>query len=320
MKNTFIYPIYILFFLGFIQLGCSEDDMQDEFIAEEISIPAEEENTEEESPAEDGESTVDDAEEETAQEEEESSETEEEPASGEDPAEEEPATEDPSAEDPPANEEENTEGSNTNCGPADFVFNESGGLIAAEFEKAAFNGPWNQASSSSGFTGDGYLVWTGNQYFGNPGNGIIRLKLRINSPGTYEFTWRTAVIIGNNPTEHNDTWLRFPDADDFFGEKNGNIIYPKGIGKSPNPEGASADGWFKVYRSGGNLSFQWEAYTSDFDGHKIFVKFNSPGEYTMEVSARSTGHAIDKFLLFKGMTVNQAINASNNLSEISCSN
>ena len=273
-----------------------------------------------ESTTEREESSADDAEEEPAQDEEEPTETEEEPAPEEDPAQEDPATEDPPVEDPPGNEEENTEGSNTNCGPSDFVFNESGGLIAVEFEKSAFGGQWNQSSSSSGFTGDGYLVWSGNQYFSTPGNGIIRLKIKINSPGTYEFSWRNAINIGNNPTEHNDTWLRFPDADDFFGQKNGSIVYPKGIGKSPNPEGASADGWFKVYRSSGNLSFQWEAFTSDFDPHRIFVKFNNPGEYTMEVSARSSGHAIDKFILFKGMTLSQAINSSNNLSEISCSN
>ena len=77
--------------------------------------------------------------------------------------------------------------------------------------------------------------------------------------------------------------------------------------------------WFKVWRSGNNLSFKWQAVTSDNDAHNIYVKFNSPGIYTMEVSARSSGHAIDKFVLFKNMSVDQATGA-NGLSEISCGN
>ena len=66
------------------------------------------------------------------------------------------------------------------------------------------------------------------------------------------FLWKSSFRQGDNGTEHNDSWLRFPNASDFFGEKasNGSIVYPNGSGKEPNPEGSSSDGWFKIYRSG----------------------------------------------------------------------
>ncbi|MGB5170998.1 MAG: hypothetical protein WBN69_06165, partial [Eudoraea sp.] len=93
----------------------------------------------------------------------------------------------------------------------------------------------------------------------------------------------------------------------------------KGSGKSPNPEGGGADGWFKVYRSGNNLGFKWQASTYDNNAHEIFVNFDSPGIYTMEISARSSGHAIDKVMLYStSFTQNSALENAQDLSAIGC--
>lgn len=96
------------------------------------------------------------------------------------------------------------------------------------------------------------------------------------------------------------------------------MVYPKDIGKSPNPDSSSKDGWFKIYRSGNDLDFKWQAKTFDNNAHDIFVVFENKGIYTMEVSARSSGHAIDKFVLFKDMQQEYAIADTTELSEISC--
>ena len=194
---------------------------------------------------------------------------------------------------------ETGDGSGENCDPQDYIFQESDGFVLAEIERNAYSDPWDVGSEEAGYSGDGYVVWTGTQYLGSPGNGLTTFKIEINSPGTYEFAWNTSVTIGNSGTDHNDTWLRFPDADDFFAQNGGSVVYPHGSGKTPNPAGAGADGWFKVYRSGNDLSFKWQAYTFDNNPHKIYVTFNSAGTYTLEISARSTGHAIDKFVLFQ---------------------
>jgi len=95
--------------------------------------------------------------------------------------------------------------------------------------------------------------------------------------------------------------LRFPDADDFFGQKGSSKVYPKGSGKTPNPAGASSDGWFKVYL-GGTTNWTWASSTSDNNAHKIYVKFNSAGTYTMEISGRSKHHLIDRIVLSKGVS------------------
>ncbi|MGF1557553.1 MAG: hypothetical protein ACFCUL_00510 [Flavobacteriaceae bacterium] len=202
---------------------------------------------------------------------------------------------------------------------ADFVFNEKDGLVLVEFEKTNFSGNWKLKNAGNQHTGEGYLVWEGAQYFNTPGNGILTYNIKIENPGTYQFMWHTAITLGNDGTEHNDTWLRFDDADDYYGVKvNGtSVVYPAGRGKSPNPKGASSDGWFKVYRSG-NLDYKWQALTSDHDAHAIFVEFDSPGTYLMEVSARSTGHAIDKFVLFRTNMNAGSATGSQTFSVISC--
>nr|WP_298994613.1 hypothetical protein [uncultured Allomuricauda sp.] len=193
---------------------------------------------------------------------------------------------------------EGTVSSNCPQGGTTF-FSESNGLISVEFENTAFNGDWELRNDADDVSGDGYMVWTGQQRLNQPGEGKATFLIEITTTGTYQFLWKSAFRMGDNGTEHNDSWLRFPDADDFFGEKgNGSIVYPKGSGKEPNPEGSSSDGWFKIYRSGNNASFVWQARTSDNDAHDIFVTFSEEGIYTMEVSARSSFHGIDRFLLF----------------------
>lgn len=204
--------------------------------------------------------------------------------------------------------------------PLHFVFNEKDGLLLAEFEDAEFTADWSLKTDGNNYSGAGYMVWEGDQSLGNPGNGTATFKLNIENPGTYQFIWNSSVTLGDNGTEHNDTWLRFNDAADFFGFKaqTNSTVYPKDTGKTPNPEGASKDGWFKVYRGGNDLDFKWQSATNDGDAHDIFVVFNAPGTYLMEISARSSGHGIDKFALFNSNVSKTDATNSTDFSAISC--
>ncbi len=182
----------------------------------------------------------------------------------------------------------------TNC----TGFEETNGLIVIEMENLDISGTdWSVETATPGYTGTGYLEWKGTNYFGTPGNGLIEVPLTINTPGTYRFQWRNRVGFGTVSSEHNDSWLKFPDADDFFGEKPGSIVYPKGSGKFPVPLGAGALGWFKTWAAGA-LNWSWSTITSDGDGHNIFVTFNSPGVYTMQISGRSQYHQIDRLVMY----------------------
>ncbi|WP_289060113.1 hypothetical protein [uncultured Zobellia sp.] len=212
------------------------------------------------------------------------------------------------------------EGEGLQCSDvSNYIFKEKDGLVNVEFENAQFPADWVLKTDGDSFSGEGYMVWEGNQYLGNPGNGKASFKIEIENTGTYRFIWKSAVKLGNNGSDHNDTWLRFNDADDFYAQKESSIVYPRDTGKSPNPDGASKDGWFKIYRSGSDLDFKWQSSTFDNNGHNVYVVFEEAGIYTMEVSARSSGHGIDRFVLFNdSISQSDAISDDKNLSEIRC--
>ena len=177
------------------------------------------------------------------------------------------------------------------------VYNEEDGLLIIEAENLLINPNYSIENNESGFTGNGYL-FNNVDSFNTPGNGLISAKIQINTPGVYRFQWRNriGIIASNGPTtEHNDAWLRFPDASSFYAQRPGSIIFPSGSGLTPNPAGAGSDGWFKVYTN--TIDWNWTTNTSDNDPHQIYVQFDSPGIYTMELSSRSDGHIVDRAAL-----------------------
>lgn len=217
------------------------------------------------------------------------------PIAEETPVEEETPTEEVPQEEPPM-EEPSME---TACETTQ-VFMEREGIVRVDIENPSTTpNDWETATAILGFLGEGYLLWTGSDNFSVPGRGVITFPVQINTPGTYQFVWRSRITIGNSNTEHNDSWLRI-EGDDFFGEKatTGERVFPRGTGKTPNPEGASRDGWFKSYMNTLNRWF-WRSSTNDNDPFDIFVTFNTAGTYNVEISGRSNGHAIDQFVLFR---------------------
>lgn len=191
---------------------------------------------------------------------------------------------------------------------SDYV--EENGYVVIYAEDLDITGTdWEVATSVAGYTNSGYLRWAGANFFNTPGNGTISATIRITNPGTYRFQWRSKVGQGIDSTEHNDSWLRFPDASDFYGQKTGSTVYPIGSGKTPIPNGAGADGWFKVFLSG-TTNWTWATATSDNDGHPIYVDFDTPGVYTMEISGRSFDHLIDRIVLYQA-SVADPLNTAN---------
>ena len=221
-------------------------------------------------------------------------------------------------EDNDSSEEDPSDSNTTNECPGDigFVFEESNGIVSIEFEDNNFPEGWVLKNDGTGTSGSGYMQWEGDPKMNAPDNGTVVFPVRISQPGTYRFIWNSSFRAGDNGTEHNDSWLRFPDADDFFGRKNdGSVVYPGGSGKTPNPNGSSSDGWFKIYRSGNDNAFKWQASTSDHDAHNIYATFESAGVYRIEVSYRSNFHGIDRLLLFQeDMSQNDAIDAADTFS------
>ncbi|WNJ20433.1 T9SS type A sorting domain-containing protein [Pontibacter sp. G13] len=202
------------------------------------------------------------------------------------------------------------------------VYLMSNDLLVIEMESGTTVEKWEKQTTATEYTGDGYIIWTGGQFFNQRGNGEINYQIYVPTTGEYRFIWRSRIMKGTQASEHNDTWLKI-NGSDFFGRKNdGNIVHPRPTCTSNNdcPAGSSGDGFFKVYGSS-PTEWIWNAFTSDHDSHKIYVKFDSPGFYQITLNARSSFHAIDRMVLYKEGTIsyNGARDTSLVASAIDCS-
>lgn len=182
-------------------------------------------------------------------------------------------------------------------GIAQPIFKEAGGILRVDVTSTTSPlGQWVLRDSLAGAIDGDYLEFEGPNFFNAPGNSTLTYKIRITTTGTYLFNWRSRITEPNETTEYNDSWLRCPDADLFYAERSGSRVFPRGSGRTPNPEGSSRENWFKVYQNRANEWF-WRASTSDRDPHSIYMQFDNPGDYTIEIAGRSKGHAIDRFVL-----------------------
>jgi len=191
------------------------------------------------------------------------------------------------------------------------------GVMVIEAEDLPLSADWQTASAEAGFTGAGYIVWTGNSQNNNPGQGTISVDVYVPVAGRYRWRWRNRIGMGTNTTEHNDTWLRWPTlpATGYYGMRNpGNESrrFPRPTCEDANlmqmveqdpdvtsagcPNGSSSDGWMKIYSSGAN-DWRWSTRTSDNDAHDIFIEVDAPGVVTFEMSARADFHLIDRIVL-----------------------
>lgn len=178
------------------------------------------------------------------------------------------------------------------------IFEERNGLVVIEAESALEYGNWENDTSISGYTGESYLHYKGPNLYNTVGLSKLIFKIYISTLGTYRFQWRSRIAQGTDHTEHNDSWMRIKGAARFYAKKDSSILYPGGSGLTPNPNGTSIAGYFKVYQN--NLgSWTWQTRTSDNDPHGIFVEFDSIGTYTIEICGRSQGHAIDRIILYE---------------------
>ena len=173
-------------------------------------------------------------------------------------------------------------------------FEEKDGLVIIETESAPSNAGWSTRTNIPEFTGSSFLAWPGPGSFGSPTDDGLPYSVKINKTGTYRFQLRSRIVEGSSNTDAYDAWLKIPlpDPVDFFAQRDNSILYPKGSGLSPNPNGSGTDGWFKVYMNQLN-TWSWQARTSDNDAHDIFATFSSPGVYTIQIAGRSPGYAGD---------------------------
>eukprot|EP00468_Gymnochlora_sp_CCMP2014_P004762 CAMPEP_0167766034 /NCGR_PEP_ID=MMETSP0110_2-20121227/15085_1 /TAXON_ID=629695 /ORGANISM="Gymnochlora sp., Strain CCMP2014" /LENGTH=616 /DNA_ID=CAMNT_0007653947 /DNA_START=107 /DNA_END=1958 /DNA_ORIENTATION=+ len=176
-------------------------------------------------------------------------------------------------------------------------------VLALEVEGLLIEGTdWEIFMEEPDFTGFGYLDYQGSNSFNVPGIDTITVQIYITFPGTYRFQWRNT-YGGTENTEENDSWLRFPDADEFYSVKDGLIKCPAGgqslATKCDNNivNGATSNGWLKVFTNSAGWTFNTK--TSDFEDFFIYADFNEAKVYTLEISGRSRHHKIDRIVMWR---------------------
>ena len=168
---------------------------------------------------------------------------------------------------------------------ANTVFVEENGMLVVEVESTPAVSHWHGSAEFPDSRGTGHYEWTGSGTTGarNADAGALTYHFTINTPGNYEFRWRSRIGEGTNGTEANDSWVRFPTGRNVDGQE-------------------PLNGWTKGFMNQVG-AWSWRTVTVDHVGEEIRQYFDA-GDHTLEISGRSRGHVLDRFALYKYDSVN----------------
>ena len=170
------------------------------------------------------------------------------------------------------------------------ITEENGGYVVLEAESTDMVGKWIELDSptvngTNGFTGNGYIRYTGNTEVNGPANDVLTYKIRINNPGNYKLIIRglEAPIETGEGDKANDCYVRMVGQSGNLGKFNKHVLL-------------------------GN-SYQWSWNVKAEFSHHTFTQpiYNlSAGVHEFQVAGRSKNFFIDRFVLYKDLTDNQA--------------
>ncbi|GAL70892.1 T9SS type A sorting domain-containing protein [Jejuia pallidilutea] len=221
-------------------------------------------------------------------------------------------------------------------------FEEQNGLLTIEMESGVFPAgtSWKTGSEPdpnlSGSTIN-YIYWDvddQDQVFNALVGAPITYNIKINNPGTYRFAWRGRIGKGTSGGEHNDAWLKIV-ADDFYATKQSGFTSTEALEPKPDcnsnpdrdcPEGSSTNGYFKAFMNrhpvNSPIDRRWGFVTNTNDGNSfrfIWATFNTAGNYSIIVDARSSFFFMDKMVLRRS-DVSDSVAFNLNNPESSCYN
>ncbi|HLP37639.1 hypothetical protein [Lacibacter sp.] len=184
-----------------------------------------------------------------------------------------------------------------------FLFREQYGELLMECESVPSFPGWLYKADSSGQSGYGYYEWTKTGQGIKPGEGLLKYHFEIATPGNYQLFIRGKMKDAANRLETpdpdgNDVWVKFQSASSALKDT---VFHKVAILGHPN-------GW------------TWNSNDDITKEHTVtpFLVFLQKGFYTLTLSGRSQGYAIDKILLlnvgkkpFKDFEVNELKNYNN---------
>lgn len=91
------------------------------------------------------------------------------------------------------------------------AYHEQSGLLVIQPENRSVSPGWSVESNLSGYTGSGYIKWTGPDIPPAGSSGLNEYKIYITNPGRYEIRIRSNKT-NPDPSRENDVWLRIDNG------------------------------------------------------------------------------------------------------------
>jgi len=183
------------------------------------------------------------------------------------------------------------------------AWQESGGIVVIEPEHGDLVSSWVARPTThtadptmAGSLGDGWLEWTGAQYFGNTigsgsANGVLTYTFEITTPGEYIFRGKQYNDVASGDAG-NDSFMRFASG--------------------TTPGGFEDFGSFTKVWVQSRTNWSWA--TNFEPQHGVFFNGDrarrnyTAGTHSIQLAARSPGHSIDRIVLHRS---NIGFNESN---------
>lgn len=171
---------------------------------------------------------------------------------------------------------------------AAFTLVPDGRRVVMEAESAPASDGWRYKADDGSFSGFGYLEWDQAGQGIAPGKGVLSYSFAIDEPGTYQIFVRSKMKDPANRPETpdpdgNDVWMKLTGGRDVPGRR------------------ALGDDWNKIAILGHPVGWTWNTNADSGKPHPptpVLRAFDK-GIYSLDLSGRSQGHAIDKIVLVK---------------------
>jgi hypothetical protein len=165
---------------------------------------------------------------------------------------------------------------------------EKDGVVVIEAESAPSTQGWKYFADNSGQTGYGYYEWQVEGQGIAAGKGLLKYRFEISTPGNYQLLLRGKI---KDPKNRLDTL-----------DPDGNDVWVKFIGgKDVEKQAALGDQWSKIAILGHPEGWTFNTNADQSKTHETTpaCRHFEKGIYTIELSGRSQGYAIDRLVLSK---------------------
>ncbi|ADE53517.1 PKD domain-containing protein [Coraliomargarita akajimensis] len=173
---------------------------------------------------------------------------------------------------------------------------ESGGMVVIEAENVDLTSDWvarpsthGAANAMGGSLGDGWLEWTGAQYYGNTQTeaqavAILTFEFEITNPGDYYFRWRSKQYnnVGSGDAG-NDSYVSLTSGTPVAGYQDFGQFHKVWV------QSQQAWSWQTTF----------EPHHGEHYANNLVRRHYEAGTHTIRLAARSPGHAIDRIVLHR---------------------